>query len=416
MKKIIFVSLFIFLNFNMFPQIAQGSVLIDSFDPEIGGGNYDKEMVVLVNRTSSPINLNGYEILCYNFNATAHEPAFWQFTGSDSYILPPYRFLLLTRNTSSVSGVSGDLVRFESGGQIDYDGYLALKKINATGPSDFIDIVKYSQEIYPPTNPAYQFTAVPLNSGIGMSMPGVAFNTGPESYLTRGGVSSNINSLNYSNYGMVGQSVSDFFEVTQTNATYIQNSGSSPLPVELSAFSADVLREKEVKLNWRTETEVANYGFEIQRRGFGDNEWINIGFVAGSGNSNSPKDYSFTDNKPLNGSRFNYRLKQIDSDGGYEFSNVIEAEIVPEEYILNQNYPNPFNPVTKITYQLSKESKVVIKVYDLLGAEVASIVNETKEPGYYEVEFNGINLPSGTYIYRMTAVDFVEVKKMILMK
>ena len=249
-----------------------------------------------------------------------------------------------------------------------------------------------------------------------MSMPGVAFNTGPESYLTRGGVSGNINSIHFTNYGMVGQSISDFFEVPQTNATYIENLGFPPLPVELSGFSADVLSEKEIMLNWKTETEVSNYGFEIQRRTFGDTEWTRIGFVAGNGNSNSPKHYSFTDSHPVNGSRFNYRLKQIDTDGNYEFSNVIEAEIIPGEYVLNQNYPNPFNPVTKITYQISKESKVVIKVYDILGTEVASLVNETKNPGYYEVEFNGINLTSGTYIYRMTAGDYVETKKMILMK
>ena len=416
MKKSVLVLLFTLLNFQMFPQIAQGAVLINSFDPEIGAGNYQIEMVVLVNRTSAPINLNGYEILCYNFNAIPHYPALWQFTGSFSYILPPYRFLLITRNTSSVSGVSGDFVRNESGGEIDYDGYLALKKINATSPSDFIDIVKYSQYTYPPTNPAYQFTAVPPNSGISMSMPGVAFDTGPESYLTRGGVSGNINSLHYSNYGMMGQSVSDFFEVPQTNATYIENSGFPPLPVELSGFSAIVLSEKEVMLKWTTETEVSNYGFEIQRRIFGDIEWTRIGFVAGNGNSNSPKNYSFTDGHPVNGSRFDYRLKQIDTDGNYEFSNVIEAEIVPGEYVLNQNYPNPFNPVTKITYQISKESKVVIKVYDILGTETATLVDEIKSPGYYEVEFNGINLTSGTYIYRMTAGDFVEVKKMILLR
>ena len=169
-------------------------------------------------------------------------------------------------------------------------------------------------------------------------------------------------------------------------------------------------------LNWTTETEVSNYGFEIQRRTFGDTEWTRIGFVAGNGNSNSPKHYSFIDENPVNGSKFDYRLKQIDTDGNYEFSNVIEAEIVPEEFVLYQNYPNPFNPVTKITYQISKESKVVIKVYDILGTEAVTLVNETKNPGYYEVEFNGINLTSGTYIYRMTAGDFVEVKKMILLR
>jgi hypothetical protein len=95
---------------------------------------------------------------------------------------------------------------------------------------------------------------------------------------------------------------------------------------------------------------------------------------------------------------------------------VIEAEIVPGEYVLNQNYPNPFNPATKITYQISKESKVVIKVYNILGAEAVTLVDETKNPGYYEVEFNGINLPSGTYIYQIKAGDFVEVKKMVLLR
>ena len=215
---------------------------------------------------------------------------------------------------------------------------------------------------------------------------------------------------------MVGQSVSDFTTVTETNTTFVENSGSPPLPVELSAFSANVLSDKDVMLNWRTETEVDNYGFEIQRQTFGNTEWTKIGFVDGNGNSNSPKNYSFIDHNPMNGSKFNYRLKQIDTDGEYEFSNVIEAEIFPGKFILSQNYPNPFNPNTKIIYQIPEASKVTIKVYNMLGAEVASLVNETKEPGIYEVEFNGKNLPSGTYIYRLIAGDFIQVNKMVLMK
>ncbi len=412
MKKSVLISLFLLLNFPMFPQINQGDVLINSFDPAIGSSNYDIEMVVLVNRTSSPIDLNGYEILCYNFDAIEHRPAFWTFTGT--YILPAYRFLLITRNTDNFSGVPADLSIFESGGQIDYDGYLAFKKIAVTDSTDYIDMIKFqsSTQGLPP------FTTVPENSGISLDMPWFILDVGDgaNEYATRSGVSGDINSLNFSNYGMVGQSVSDFTTVTETNTTYVENSGSPPLPVELSGFSADVIAEKEVMLNWRTETEVSNFGFEIQRRTFDYTEWTRIGFVAGNGNSNSPKEYSFTDDNPVNGSRFNYRLKQIDTDGNYEFSNTIEVEIFPGEYVLNQNYPNPFNPTTKITYQISKESNVEIKVYNILGAEVASLVNETKEPGYYEVEFNSINLPSGTYIYRMTAGDFVQVKKMVLMK
>jgi len=418
MKKSLLVLLFIFLNFKMFPLINQGDVLINSFDPYIDG-DYAKEMVVLVNYTSTPIDLNGYEIKCYKFNAIAQLP-FWQFNGT--YILPPHRFLLITNNIASVSGISADIQRTDSPGSgfIDHDGYLTIRKIGANNPSEYIDIVKYSRYAYPPPDPRYAFTDFPPNSGIDLSMPGVADDTGPNpkrSYLTRGGVSGDISSLTYTGYGMVGQTVSDFFEVqSETDTTYIQNSMFPALPVELSSFSAVILSKKEILLKWRTETEVSNYGFEIQRKTFSDNEWTRIGFVAGNGNSNSPKDYSFTDGNPVNGSRFNYRLKQIDTDGKYEFSDMIEVEIVPGDFILFQNYPNPFNPSTKITYQLPRESKVILKIYDIMGAEVTSLVNENKESGVYEVEFNGNSLANGTYIYRIVAGDFIETKKMVLIK
>jgi len=111
-----------------------------------------------------------------------------------------------------------------------------------------------------------------------------------------------------------------------------------------------------------------------------------------------------------------YRLKQIDNDGQYEYSDEIEIEIVPEEFALYQNYPNPFNPNTTIRYQLTQENKVIIKIYDILGAEVRTLLNEKKKPGVYEVDFNAANLPSGTYIYRIIAGKFVETKKMILLK
>jgi hypothetical protein len=113
---------------------------------------------------------------------------------------------------------------------------------------------------------------------------------------------------------------------------------------------------------------------------------------------------------------FIYRLKQIDTDGTYEYSDEIEVEIIPTEFALYQNYPNPFNPRTKIRYQLPKESKVTIKLYDILGSEVITLLNEEKEPGVYEVDFTAQQLPSGTYIYRIFADGFIETKKMVLMK
>ena len=170
-----------------------------------------------------------------------------------------------------------------------------------------------------------------------------------------------------------------------------------------------------MQLNWQTETEVNNYGFEVERNSSG-NEWENIGFVEGQGNSSSPISYSFTDRNAAGGNKLRYRLKQVDFDGEYEYSNEIEVEIVPKKFTLYQNYPNPFNPSTKIRYQLPKETKVTIKIYDILGVEVISLVDEKKESGYYEVELNGIDLSSGTYFYRIIAGDFVEVKKMVLMK
>ena len=187
----------------------------------------------------------------------------------------------------------------------------------------------------------------------------------------------------------------------------------NPLPVELYLFKG-VVDGSTINLEWKTKTEVKNYGFDIER--CTDDTWEKIGFVEGYGNSNSPKSYSFTDKKPLGGSKFQYRLKQIDTDGTFEYSDVIEIDLTPDRFTLFQNYPNPFNPRTSIRYQLPAASKVTIKIYDILGTEVATLLNENNEPGTYEINLNGIALASGTYIYRMIAGDFIETKKMVLMK
>ena len=239
MKKSVLLSLFILLNFQLFPQINQGDVLINSFDPRIGTSfSWRTEMVVLVNYTSSTIDLTGYELVCYVYNGVEQNP-YWQFMGTNTDTLPPYGFLLITNNTSSVSGVSADFTRSGSRGYIDDDGYLTFKKIGADTSSDFIDIVKYQSRGLDD----YPFTGVPLNSGITLEMPWFVLDDestfAQDQYATRGGVSGNLNSLNYSNYGMMEQSASDFSLVFETNPTYIENSNSSPLPVELSSFSAD---------------------------------------------------------------------------------------------------------------------------------------------------------------------------------
>ena len=191
--------------------------------------------------------------------------------------------------------------------------------------------------------------------------------------------------------------------------------GGNPLPVELSSFSAVIL-ENRIKLNWRTETEVNNYGFEIQRS-VQTNKWESLGFIEGHGNSNSPKEYNFTDSEVNNAGTYSYRLKQIDNDGTYDFSKTIEVNFgSPINFVLNQNYPNPFNPTTTISFTLPQSSNVALKVFNSIGEEVLTLTDGFFEAGVYTFNFNADGLPSGMYIYQLNTPEKTEVKKMILMK
>lgn len=204
---------------------------------------------------------------------------------------------------------------------------------------------------------------------------------------------------------------------------YQASTSSVPLPVELSSFTASI-NQNAVNLKWQTKTEINNYGFEVERKvGNGklvDGVWEKIAFVNGHGNSNSPKDYSLTDKNPSGGSKFIYRLKQIDNDGKFEYSKEVEIELVPDKFELYQNYPNPFNPVTNIKFAVPKAGKISIDVYNILGEKVRDLITEFLEPGIYNIPFDGKDLGSGAYIYRLQAEStkdgFVQVKKMLLIK
>jgi len=186
------------------------------------------------------------------------------------------------------------------------------------------------------------------------------------------------------------------------------------VPVELSGFTA-IVDGNDVQLNWTTETELNNSGFEILRSVDGNN-WENIAFVPGFGTASEPRTYYFTDAELKSG--FNsYRLKQIDFDGSFEYSDIVNVFVSsPIDYNLEQNYPNPFNPNTQIKFSISNEVQVNLSVFNFLGEKVKELKNEIMKPGYYEVEFNASSLASGVYSYRIKAGDFVETKKMVLMK
>ncbi len=191
---------------------------------------------------------------------------------------------------------------------------------------------------------------------------------------------------------------------------------SSFVPVELVSFTAFV-KDGDVILNWKTATELNNKGFEIERAfksNSGQLDWIKIGFVEGNGTTSEQQQYTFTDKK-LAVNSYLYRLKQIDFDGTFIYSQEIEVDVnSPIFFELSQNYPNPFNPMTVIKYQLPSNGFVSLKVYDVLGSEIKTLVNEFMNAGYYEVEFNASDLPSGVYLYKLQTDNFNAVKKMIL--
>lgn len=196
----------------------------------------------------------------------------------------------------------------------------------------------------------------------------------------------------------------------------------SMIPVELTSFSAST-DQNSVILNWSTATETNNAGFSVERKIPVDERWIEIGFVPGFGTTTEKRSYSFTDNNLATGS-YSYRLKQIDYNGTVEYSNEVFAEVgAPEEFSLSQNYPNPFNPVTKIKFTIPdvtlsgvEGSLVTLKVFDVLGNEVATLVNEYKPAGNYEIDFNASELSSGVYYYQLKSGSFISTKKMILLK
>ena len=194
---------------------------------------------------------------------------------------------------------------------------------------------------------------------------------------------------------------------------FIFNEGGNPLPVELSLFSANV-KERKVELNWQTATELNNKGFEIERNT--GNGWQNIGFVAGKGTSNTVNNYSFTDNSNLYG-KVSYRLKQVDNDGKFTYSNAVEVELgLPKSIELLANYPNPFNPTTTINFVMPQAGNVVVKVYNSLGAEVATLFNGKMDSGMQQLQFDAANLTSGVYYYTVSTDFGVKTAKMMLVK
>lgn len=200
---------------------------------------------------------------------------------------------------------------------------------------------------------------------------------------------------------------------------------SSSLPVELASFSIDV-NGPAVHLKWMTSTETNNSGWEVEMKTSGsvveqsrnhteESSWEKVGFVAGKGTTTDAQTYSYTVSG-IKANRAEFRLKQIDTDGSFTYSPILSVDLKPSDYELAQNFPNPFNPVTMISYQVPVSGEVSLKVYDVTGRLVSTLVNQSVEAGFHSVSFNASGLSSGLYFYVLEAGSFRSVKKLTLLK
>jgi len=193
----------------------------------------------------------------------------------------------------------------------------------------------------------------------------------------------------------------------------------SIIPVELTSFTASVVGA-DVELLWETATETNNSGFDIERKSE-NSEFSKIGFVPGFGTTTETKSYSFED-AGLQPGIYTYRLKQVDFNGTFEYSDEVNVQVTaPATFSLDQNYPNPFNPSTKISFSLADDANVNLKVYDVLGNEITTLVSKELPAGTHSYDFNAANINSGVYFYRIEAVgangnNFIDMKKMMLIK
>jgi len=201
---------------------------------------------------------------------------------------------------------------------------------------------------------------------------------------------------------------------SQGNFSIVRLTADDPIPVELTSFSASAAGNNVI-LEWATATELNNLGFDVERS-TPESVFEAVGFVAGSGSTTEERNYSFTDSNTPGGS-YLYRLKQIDFDGSFEYSDVVEVDVItPSVYSLEQNYPNPFNPSTSINYSIGEPGIVKLALYNLLGQEVKLLVNEFKETGPHTITFDASSLTSGSYFYTLEISHFKQTKKMVLAK
>ena len=392
MKKILLLFICVLLSLTIFGFVNAQTLRLSVANQQVSGSNFIFE--VWMQATSGTVYLAATDIVL-RFNSG-------NFTSPVDTKGAATTFVLNNSNgdnTTSLSGPVGALYRSNVNPASITSNEIIIN-VNALAPGNQDD---FNSDVAKIDNNPYHFGTYTIS---GITNPtgtmGLTWKTSGTGVFTKAYTFANTNPWN------------------QTQVTLdTVHPADHLLPVQMTSFIG-VAKGNNVQLTWKTATEVKSSTFEIERRTTSD--WKKIGERKAAGTSNAPREYTYTDNmENIGGSKILYRLKTVDNDGSFTYSSEVEVVAIPTAYGLENNFPNPFNPQTKIQYSLPENAKVRLAVYDMLGRQVAELVNEEQNAGYYEKTFTGSNLSSGMYIYRITAQAqgknaFTKVKKMLLVK
>ncbi len=371
MKKLFILFSIIFFNLSVFAQ-APTAAWINEIHYDNTGSDVGEFIEVVVNESFS--DLTNFQVYLYNGSSSSG-------TFYDSLSLDQFQIGTTTDGfTFYVDSIPGIQNGSPDGMAIAYNNILIPGQFlsyegtftGVGGPADGIESIDIG----------VAETSSPIGSSLGLTGSGTEYTS--------------------------------FAWDTLETATPGAPNGTQALPVELTSFSAINLTNG-VRLKWNTATEINNSGFDIERSS-NNRSFHKIAFIHGHGTSSEASNYSYVDNSASG--KMYYRLKQIDYDGSYNYSKTIEVNSTnaPINFNLSQNYPNPFNPNTTINFSIPKSGNVLLRVYNVLGQQVRTLINGFMESGLHTVNFNAQGLESGLYFYKLETEGFNQVKKMTLLK
>ena len=402
-----------------------------------GGNNWDLQFStppfeVVLSDIQFVDSLNGYSTGTGQLSSgyiykTTDGGGSWELSLGTAFPIASFSLSFVNSSTGWVAG-SNILKTTNSGGtwmeqlNIEPDRFSSIQFINSQIGWATIDYLGIIYKTNDGGNNWFQQSAIELNSTFFVDEINGWLTKRNNIYKTSDGGDNWV--LQNSN---TGQDLWDLFFIDQNEGWTVGNNGTilhtlnSGLPVELVNFST-IVRPNYVMLHWTTATEINNSGFEIERSltptsSQTEGAFETTAFVPGHGTTSEKQSYSFNDEN-LSSGKYQYRLKQIDFDGSFEYSNTIEVEITaPLEFSLEQNYPNPFNPSTNIKYVISSRQFVTLKIFNSLGEEIETLVNEFQDAGVHsKLYIINSTLPSGVYFYELKAGEFVQTRKMLLLK